>query len=163
MPCQYCSFPQTKGEWWDWGFGLLLLWRTKWRQIIKKLWTSGNGPFGACWGHHLEMCYSSFILWTNAWLTDFSLPSFSFVCFLIRACIAKEKSEPCCFLILIHELNTNPQSRLGLHSLLSCPLGPYALAPSGKHHQWKDVSQTWRLRVKTMLHRWKWTSKHKEL
>lgn len=69
MPCQYCSFPQTKGEWWDWGFGLLLPRRTKWRQIMKKLWTSGNGPSGACWGHHLEMCYSSYILWTNNWLT----------------------------------------------------------------------------------------------
>lgn len=68
MPCQYCSFPQTKGEWWDGGFGLVLLSRTKWRQIMKKLWTLGNGPSGACWGHHLEMCYSSYTLRTNTWL-----------------------------------------------------------------------------------------------
>lgn len=103
MPCQYCSFPQTKGEWWDWGFGFLLPRRTKWRQIIRKLWTSGNGPSGACWGHHLEMCYSSYILWTNTWLTDSFPPSFPLVCILILRCIAP-KSETCCFLTLIHDL-----------------------------------------------------------
>lgn len=70
MPCQYCSAPQTKGEWWDGGFGFLQLRRTKWKQIIRKLWTSGNGPAGTCWGHHSEMCYSSYILWTYTWLTD---------------------------------------------------------------------------------------------
>lgn len=94
MPCQYCSFPQTKGEWWDWGFGFLLPRRTKWRQIIRKLWTSGNGPSGACWGHHSEMCYSSYILWTNTWLTGWYSPLR--VCILIHFCIT-QKSETCCF------------------------------------------------------------------
>lgn len=74
MPCQYCSAPQTKGEWWDGGFGFLQLRRTKWKQIIRKLWTSGNGPAGTCWGHHSEMCYSSYILWTYTWLTDIVYP-----------------------------------------------------------------------------------------
>lgn len=102
MPCQYCSFPQTKGEWWDGGFGLVLLSRTKWRQIMKKLWTLGYGPSGACWGHHLEMCYS---IYTMQPLTDFYPPPLSLFCILILSIV--QESQTYCFHIVIHWLNTS--------------------------------------------------------
>lgn len=114
------------------GIWFLLPKRTKWRQIIRKLWTSGNGPSGTCWGHHLKMCYSSYILWTNTWLTDTPpppLPAPSL--FAFKFLPLSNRNQRLVVFRFWFISSHGPQSLFAVHFILSCPHRPHVSTTLG--------------------------------